>query len=307
MDTILRDFPVPKIYLRSRIDTETKKTIREVVDGQQRLSAILAFADSKMRVTMQASEFHGQTYETLSEELKEQFLTYPLAVDQLVNADDATVLEVFARINTYTVILNSAEKRHAKFQGEFKAAVRDMSRKWDGLLAKVVSTRDRVRMLNDALVAEMFGIAMEGLRDGGQTAIDKLYQRHDASEAPEGPRKKAARVVDSTLAFFQENLEEDFADTPLMRPPHFLMVYAALAHCGHGIPEGALDKLPASPKKFPKCAPPVMEEFRRLAAAIEEQPEHNNELHDFWLAGKTTHRMPSRKIRFNAFWKALHV
>lgn len=306
VDTILRDFPVPKIYIRSRVNVETQKTVREVVDGQQRLRAILAFANNKMRVSMRASEFHGLTYETLSEELKERFLTYPLAVDQLVNADDATVLEVFARINTYTVTLNPAERRHAKFQGEFKSAVRGMSRKWDGLMAKVLSVRNRVRMLNDSLVAEMFGIAMEGLQDGGQAEIDKLYQRLDAPSAPEEPRKKAARVVDSVLTFVHENLEEEFADTPLMKPPHFLMLFAALAHCGHGIPKGMLDDLPDSRKKFPECAPAVMDGLRRLAAAIEKEPEYNDDLREFWRASsKTTHRMPSRKVRFGAFLKAL--
>jgi uncharacterized protein with ParB-like and HNH nuclease domain len=48
IDTILRDLPIPKIFIRSRIDRETRKTIREVVDGQQRLRAIIDFASDKM-------------------------------------------------------------------------------------------------------------------------------------------------------------------------------------------------------------------------------------------------------------------
>lgn len=307
VDTILRDYPVPKIYLRSRVDVETQKTVREVVDGQQRLSAILAFADNKMRVSTRSSEFYGRTYGTLSEEEKGQFLSYPLAVDQLVNADDAKVLEVFARINTYTVSLNAPEKRHAKFHGEFKAAVRDMSRTWDGLLARVFSVRDRVRMKNDSLVAEMFGFVMEGLQNGGEPAINKLYGKHDADGAPEQPRKKAVRIVDSTLGFIQNNLAEDFANTPLMRPPHFLMLFAALAHCGHGIPKGALDAPPASRKKFPARSPAIMDELGLLASAIDEEPQ-SDDLREFWKASKgTTQRMPSRKVRFHRFLRALNA
>ena len=41
IDTILRQLPVPKVYLRTNIDVATKKTVREVVDGQQRMRAIL--------------------------------------------------------------------------------------------------------------------------------------------------------------------------------------------------------------------------------------------------------------------------
>jgi hypothetical protein len=35
IDTILRQMPIPKIYLRTKIEVRTRKTIREVVDGQQ--------------------------------------------------------------------------------------------------------------------------------------------------------------------------------------------------------------------------------------------------------------------------------
>ena len=39
IDTILRELPVPKVYLRTKIDVVTKKSVREIVDGQQRLKA----------------------------------------------------------------------------------------------------------------------------------------------------------------------------------------------------------------------------------------------------------------------------
>src|SRR5690349_19082096 len=45
IDTILRKLPIPKVYLRTRVDVVSKKSIREVVDGQQRLRAILSFAE----------------------------------------------------------------------------------------------------------------------------------------------------------------------------------------------------------------------------------------------------------------------
>ena len=54
IDTILRGLPVPKIYLRTRIDVERQVSVREVVDGQQRLKAILDFAADKIRLTSTA-------------------------------------------------------------------------------------------------------------------------------------------------------------------------------------------------------------------------------------------------------------
>jgi uncharacterized protein with ParB-like and HNH nuclease domain len=38
IDTIVRGYPIPKLYVRQQIDLDTGKSIREVVDGQQRLT-----------------------------------------------------------------------------------------------------------------------------------------------------------------------------------------------------------------------------------------------------------------------------
>ena len=42
IDTILRGSPIPKIYIRQKLDLEkSSKTIREVVDGQQRITSLI--------------------------------------------------------------------------------------------------------------------------------------------------------------------------------------------------------------------------------------------------------------------------
>src|ERR1051325_7983667 len=181
IDTILRQLPVPKVYLRTKIDVATKKSIREVVDGQQRLRAIIDFSEDKFSLSKRAGEFEGKKYSTLGEELQERFLGYAIAVDQLVNADVDDVLEVFARLNSYTVSLNPAEKRHAKYQTSFKWAVHEAARDWKTLWEDlgVVSGRDRLRMGDDSLMAEMFSVIMKGVTDGGSTAIDRLYGEND--------------------------------------------------------------------------------------------------------------------------------
>jgi hypothetical protein len=130
IDTILRRLPIPKIYLRQKVDLETKQTFREVVDGQQRLRAIFQFAQNRLILTKRAGEFAGQWYETLDTESQEAFLSYPIAVEQLINATDDDVLEVFSRLNSYTQPLRGQELRHAKYQGEFKWSVHRAARKW---------------------------------------------------------------------------------------------------------------------------------------------------------------------------------
>src|SRR5690349_3820949 len=79
IDTILRQLPIPKIYMRTTIDPRTKRSIREVVDGQQRLRAIIDFTNDLFSLSKRAAEFAGLKFSTLDGELQEKFLTYPLA------------------------------------------------------------------------------------------------------------------------------------------------------------------------------------------------------------------------------------
>ena len=105
MDTIVRGKPIPKIFIRQKINVSTKSSFREVVDGQQRLKAIIDFAEDRLVLSKRAQEFRGLKYSTLSEDQKGEFLEYAIAVDSLVNASTDDVLEVFARLNSYTVSL----------------------------------------------------------------------------------------------------------------------------------------------------------------------------------------------------------
>ena len=182
IDTILRQLPIPKVYLRTRVDVVTKKSIREVVDGQQRLRAILSFAEDGFALSKRASEYAGKKYSTLTPSEQENFLSYAIAVDQLLNASTDDVLEVFARLNSYTVTLNAPEKRHGRYQGDFKWAIRNASRAWAGFWEEfdVLSVKERVRMMDDSLTAEMFGVLLEGVKDGGQPKIDALYKKYDS-------------------------------------------------------------------------------------------------------------------------------
>src|SRR6266851_1577106 len=41
IDTIVNNFPIPAIYVREILDTSRRRTVREVVDGQQRLRTVL--------------------------------------------------------------------------------------------------------------------------------------------------------------------------------------------------------------------------------------------------------------------------
>ena len=302
IDTILRELPIPKIYFRTTIDLLTKKSVREVVDGQQRLRAIIEFAADKFVLSKVAKEFRGKKYSTLDPALQGIFLSYPIAVGQLVNATDSDVFEVFARLNSYNVQANEPEKRHAKYQGEFKWTVHEMATKWTVLWEtyKIVSTRDRVRMLADSLMAEMFTVLLEGVVDGGQPKIDKIYSKYDKDFDVTVIGK-----IDEVLGFFVENLAEDLKDTPLCNAPHFLMLFAALAHALKGIPQGELEALPDRDPLALTDLQICRDNLAEIGSVI-ASAEPVGGFEEFWTASRSsTQRIASREKRFPLYYQAL--
>ena len=43
IDTIVRGKPIPKVFIRQSINVSSRQSIREIVDGQQRLRTIISF------------------------------------------------------------------------------------------------------------------------------------------------------------------------------------------------------------------------------------------------------------------------
>lgn len=304
IDTILRRLPMPKIFMRTKVDLTTKQSYREIVDGQQRLRAIVDFANDRFTLSDRAGDLAGHKYSTLPPEFQERFLSYAIAVDQLINASDTDVLEIFARLNSYTVSLNPPELRHAQFQGNFKWAIHKASLAWSVLWDKfgVVSVRQRLRMLDDSLMAEMFGVILEGVKDGGQSNINKLYKKYDPDFTP----RKTVKSVDGVLAEITGKFEEVLVDSAIAGAPHFLMLFAAVAHATVGIPDG--DMGGQMPKRTPKALSDIGIANENLAALnrILESTEPVPEMTQFWNASSaTTQRIRSRIVRFPVFCQAL--
>lgn len=307
IDTILRRLPVPMMYMRTKVNPKTQKAFREVVDGQQRLRTFVDFASNKVKLDKRAGEFSGLCYADLDPEAQEAFLSYPITVVQLINAQDDDVLEVFSRLNVYNVQLNAAELRHAKYQGDFKWAVYAAAKRWSSLWEKyhIVSKRQRVRMADDALMAEMLGILLHGVTDGGQRKIDQLYERY---ENHPWDQETVIQRLDRVLKFADENLGPVMVGN-LARAPHFLMLFAGLAHALEGIPLGDMGE------QMPQRDPAALTDIAMPSANLRTLEEiidleiydlEDTRFLDFWRTSSgTTQRIASRKVRFPVYYRAL--
>ncbi len=304
IDSILRDRPMPNMYVRTKTDLRTRRGYREVVDGQQRLRAIHEFASDNLTLTIAAREFSGRTYSSLDDESKTMFLTYTIGVVQLFNISDADVLDIFHRINAYGLRLNPQETRHGKFQGLFRNSVIDASKRWAPLwdTYKIVGLRDRVRMADDELMALMLGVILDGVVDGGQPTTNRLYDQYDG-DLPTDALVKLDRTVEFLLKELSPILESSFA-----RAPHFLMLFAAVAHALFGIPEGGMDdSMPVRDQSVLSDLDMARANLGTLADILQSTDDDiPARLFPFKLASAgSTQRMRSRRVRFATLYKAL--
>ena len=303
IDTILRSKPMPNIMIRTVIDLKTRKSVREVVDGQQRLNAIRDFADDKLVLGRRAGEYARKSYSTLDSDDKENFLGYRIGAEQLFNADEEAVLDIFRRLNSYSYSLNAQERRHAGYMGEFRSAVVAASRRW-GILwdrYKIVSLSRQLRMDDDQLMAEMFGVILHGVTAGGQPRINNLYKRYDLELDP-----KVETKVDSVLKTIVTHLSPAL-NTSIARPPHFLMLFAAVAHATVGIPEGEVEKLPTRQKSALRQIDVAVDNLSILGDCLDLQPDEvSSHLAAFkTAASSSTQTIRSRDVRFSTTYKAL--
>ena len=110
IDTILSGYPFPQIFLaKGEIDVDTLRAQQCVVDGQQRLSAILSYVDNDLEVK-------GKHFRDLSADDKSDFLTYEVPViDFDAKHDDERVKEVFKRVNRTFYALSLIEKLSSEY------------------------------------------------------------------------------------------------------------------------------------------------------------------------------------------------
>ena len=311
IDTLLEGLPIPNIYMRSVTDPVDMRTHREVVDGQQRLRTICDFVENRFHLGSNANTFNGMSYEDLDSCDQRRLLAYEIGVVQLFDASDDRVLDIFNRLNAYGLSLNKQELRHGTFQGgkhkgDFRRAVIDASRRWSVLWDRyrVVSVRSRVRMGDDELMAQMLGVILEGVRDGGQPAIDRLYKRYD-----EGLPSGSTASLDETVEYILGNLSE-ILSTGLHTSPHFLMLFAAVAHALVGIPRGDLGEESPLPERNGRALSDLsmaIQNLETLAGVLEtSEDEVPQRFAQFKMASsRTTQRIRSRSIRFQLIHQAL--
>ncbi len=179
IDTVVRELPMPKVYLRRVVNPRTKLMAYEVVDGQQRLQAILDFYEGKLVLDRNQNEqLGGVTFQGLPEPVQRGFLEYQISTEVMENASDPEVWAMFERLNTYTLTLNRQERLNAKYFGPFKqtayrlAAEDSALNSWQKM--KIFTNRQIARMKEVEFTSDVLVAIIKGIRD--ITEIGRAYK-----------------------------------------------------------------------------------------------------------------------------------
>lgn len=202
IDSILKNYPMPAIFLRPCVNTDTGKTVYDVVDGKQRLETIVDFIENKIPLTSYfaeddfideanlktASEIAGLTFEEIKRlnsdfpDYIKQFWTYSLNIEYLYEQKEELVASVFDRLNRNGEPLTYQELRNAKYNDSvllvtIKKLVQDTF--WADKLSRLKS----VRMEDVEFISELFFVVLENkLLDSSQKVLDELYSQYQDDE-----------------------------------------------------------------------------------------------------------------------------
>lgn len=235
IDTLLRGLPVPPIYLRVTQSTELKRAVREVVDGQQRINALLWYIDGSYALSRSLdAEWEGKTYQALTPAHQDRIRQYGFICEVLHGVSDAEVLEVFARLNTYSVKLNAQELRNGKFFGLFKQSSYGLALEHLEFWRRngIFSEADIARMLEVELTSELMIAQMDGLQDK-KKSIDTFYRMND-DEFPN--RQSVETRFRATLDEISQAFGESLRRSTFRRVPLFYTLFTLVYHLRYGLP-----------------------------------------------------------------------
>jgi uncharacterized protein DUF262 len=269
IDTIIRGKPIPKLYMRQSVVPAGRRTTREIVDGQQRLRAVLSFIKDGFKLSRaHHKEFGGHVFSELDTTTQKDILKYEFVVDLLQDMPDREVYDLFARINTFSEKLRPQELRNAQWFGDFKSCVYELAISFNSFVEanSVFTAKQVLRMAEAEFISELLLAMEEGPREGKKSVIDKAYADYD-DKFPNRERheKRFVEVIDAIGAIGGDELAHlRFRATKLLYP-----LFCAVYHMKYGMPRVQAPRKVLKAAHYPKLKA-VLEEVDDLLEGIKE-------------------------------------
>jgi len=205
IDTIIKDIPMPKIYISQRIKNES--TYRVVIDGQQRIGAILDFLSNQFPLAAPyTGELEGKFFKDLDDDQKGELLGYQLDFYEVSGYSDQELREMYGRVNRYTIVLNKQELRRADFPGDYLDISENLSLNKYLDEAKIFTPANRKRLGDVEYISELLAILIDGIQDK-KGSLDQFYIKYSSWENEHSSRiqQKFHSIIEDIKFIFDED------------------------------------------------------------------------------------------------------
>jgi hypothetical protein len=179
IDTILLEYPIPELYMQDITDEQGNQKFI-LVDGQQRIRAVLDFLAGDLELEDESPHWAGMKFEDLTAADKKKVFEYNFVVRLLPDIPDQEVRDIFQRLNRNTMTLNQQELRHATYWGPFIKLMEEISdyEFWND--SGIFSANDRRRMLDVEFVSELVVAYLNGIQNK-KKKLEEYYQQYEMS------------------------------------------------------------------------------------------------------------------------------
>lgn len=225
IDTILKNIPIPKVYIKTYI--KDMNTYRVVIDGQQRLTAILLFINDEFALkSPYDGEYIDLFFSQLPEDVKNKILSYEIDMNELENPTADDVRDLYARVNKYTVQLNKQELRKADFAGEFISLAEELSILDFFDNSKIFTPQQRRRMNDVEYIEELLSILVEGIQDKKEQ-LDMFCEKYRVlNEKSEELSQRFENILSDIQRIFNEDFE--IKNTRFKQKSDFYSLFACI-------------------------------------------------------------------------------
>ncbi|TGK45967.1 GmrSD restriction endonuclease domain-containing protein [Leptospira kanakyensis] len=189
IDSIVRNFPIPPIFLRQKIDDSTGTTSYDVIDGKQRLISIFSFINDEIPISSEEEPFDSEYEKEIAgcffseldqneirQNAKKYFWRYQLSIEYIDSDSEKLIKNIFDRLNRNGEPLTGQELRNARYNtSEFLKVIKEIYLRsiWQEILSKI----DIIRMENYEFISEIFFEIEEGSPiQANQEELDKKYE-----------------------------------------------------------------------------------------------------------------------------------
>lgn len=224
IDTILRGYPIPELYMQDVIDSEGNER-HFIVDGQQRIRACMEFIDGEFELHPEEAPSHPEmTFDDLTEEEKKKIWGYPFIVRLMPDIPEEEMRDIFKRINRYNMALNRQELRHATYWGEFISSMEGLAKNEYWVTSGIFSANAFRRMLDVEFISELAIAVLRGPQNK-KASLDRWYRTYE-EEFEE--RAETEQIFEEVLGEFDLVLP-DLKSTRWRRTSDFYTLFTTFA------------------------------------------------------------------------------